>query len=183
MKETTHQQIVVSGVGGQGVLFVTRLLAEAAIRKGLPVLTSETHGMAQRGGTVLSHLKVGPFASPLIRAGHADILLALKAEGAFQHGHYLHDKGWALVNDDNRDGDPAGGGLQRLDANRLAQAIGNPRAVNLVVLGGALGKPALPLFCTRDDIEAVLAERLAAKPDLLKMSHKALAAGFEAVNP
>ncbi|MDH3344895.1 MAG: 2-oxoacid:acceptor oxidoreductase family protein, partial [Desulfobacteraceae bacterium] len=47
-----RQQIVISGVGGQGVLFVTRLLAEAAIMKGFSVFTSETHGMAQRGGTV-----------------------------------------------------------------------------------------------------------------------------------
>jgi indolepyruvate ferredoxin oxidoreductase beta subunit len=184
MKETTDQQIVISGVGGQGVLFVTRLLAEAAIRKGLPVLTSETHGMAQRGGTVLSHLKVGPFASPLIRSGHADILLALKAEGGDQHGHFLHAKGWALVNDGSRKQDTATDGWLRLDADDLAQQIGNPRAVNLVVLGGALGGQAsLPLFCKLNDIQAVLAERLAAKPDLLEMSHKALEAGLQAVNP
>jgi len=183
MKETTYQQIVISGVGGQGVLFVTRLLAEAAIRKGLPVLTSETHGMAQRGGTVISHLKVGPFASPLIRTGHADVLLALKAEGAAQHGHYLCREGWALVNDSRPVADPAADRWQRLDADDLAQAIGNPRAVNLVVLGGALGEQApLPLFCTFNDIQAVLEERLAAKASLLEMSHKALEAGLQALN-
>ena len=98
MNETIQQQIVISGVGGQGVLFVTRLMAEAAIRKGLPVLTSETHGMAQRGGTVISHLKVGAYSSPLIRTGQADVLLAMKDEGAAQHGHYLHRDGWAVVN-------------------------------------------------------------------------------------
>jgi len=53
MNASVKQQVIISGVGGQGVLFVTRLLAEAAINKGLPVFTSETHGMAQRGGTVL----------------------------------------------------------------------------------------------------------------------------------
>ena len=78
MNEMNHQQKVISGVGGQGVLFDTRLMAEAAIRKGLPVLTSETHGMAQRGGTVISHLKVGAYTSPLIRTGQADVLLAMK---------------------------------------------------------------------------------------------------------
>jgi len=72
MNEDIRQQIVISGVGGQGVLFITGLLADAAIDKGLPVFTSETHGMAQRGGTVISHLKVGDFSSPLIRPGHAD---------------------------------------------------------------------------------------------------------------
>jgi len=67
MSKTIRQQILISGVGGQGVLFVTGLLAEAAINKGLPVFTSETHGMAQRGGTVMSHFKVGDFSSPLIQ--------------------------------------------------------------------------------------------------------------------
>ena len=89
MGKTIQQQIIISGVGGQGVLFVTRLLAEAAINKGLPVFTSETHGMAQRGGTVLSHFKVGDFSSPLIRPFQADILVLLKAENLKQHGSFL----------------------------------------------------------------------------------------------
>ncbi|MGD2016130.1 MAG: 2-oxoacid:acceptor oxidoreductase family protein, partial [Desulfobacterales bacterium] len=72
MDEPIMQQLIISGVGGQGVLFVTRLLAEAAILRGLAVFTSETHGMAQRGGTVLSHLKVGEHTSPLIRPAQAD---------------------------------------------------------------------------------------------------------------
>jgi len=179
MTDTIQQQIVISGVGGQGVLFVTRLMAEAAIRKGLSVLTSETHGMAQRGGTVISHLKVGAFTSPLIRTGQADVLMALKAEGARQHGHYLRRQGWAMVNGpEGGDGVPGANGCQ-LDADRLARDIGNPRSVNLVVLGAALGwGGADPLFCAADDIRTVLAERLAAKPDLLEMSTKALEAGL-----
>lgn len=177
MNETIHQQIVISGVGGQGVLFVTRLMAEAAIRKGLPVLTSETHGMAQRGGTVISHLKVGAYTSPLIRTGQADVLLAMKDEGAAQHGHYLHRNGWAVVN-----GAVLAEGWRQLDADGLAHQIGNPRAVNLVVLGGALAEGAPhPLFCTAEDIRAVMAERLAAKPALLEKSYKALDAGLQAV--
>jgi indolepyruvate ferredoxin oxidoreductase beta subunit len=177
MNETIHQQIVISGVGGQGVLFVTRLMAEAAIRKGLPVLTSETHGMAQRGGTVISHLKVGAYTSPLIRTGQADVLLAMKDEGAAQHGHYLHRDGWAIVN-----GTVLAQGWRQLDADGLAHQIGNPRAVNLVVLGGALAVRAPhPLFCTAEDIRAVMAERLAAKPALLEKSYKALDAGRQAV--
>jgi indolepyruvate ferredoxin oxidoreductase beta subunit len=177
MNETIHQQIVISGVGGQGVLFVTRLMAEAAIRKGLPVLTSETHGMAQRGGTVISHLKVGAYTSPLIRTGQADVLLAMKDEGAAQHGHYLHREGWAVVN-----GAVLAQGWRQLAADDLAHQIGNPRAVNLVVLGGALAEGApRPLFCTAEDIRAVMAERLAAKPALLEKSYKALNAGLQAV--
>ena len=180
MNETIDQQIVISGVGGQGVLFVTRLMAEAAIRKGLPVLTSETHGMAQRGGTVISHLKVGAYTSPLIRTGCADLLLALKAEGVAQHGHYLDAAGWAVVNGADGNDEDHGRDWRHLDADRLADGIGNPRAVNLVVLGGALADPARPLFCTNEDIRAVLAERLAAKPALLEMSYQALDSGLQA---
>jgi len=94
MAKSIRQQILISGIGGQGVLFVTRLLAEAAIARGLPVFTCETHGMAQRGGTVVSHLKVGEFYSPLIRAGQADGMLVLKSENLAQHGVFLKPSGW-----------------------------------------------------------------------------------------
>ena len=179
MNEMTHQQIVISGVGGQGVLFVTRLMAEAAIRKGLPVLTSETHGMAQRGGTVISHLKVGAYTSPLIRTGQADVLLAMKDEGAAQHGHYLHRDGWAVVN-----GAALAQGWRQLDADGLAHQIGNPRAVNLVVLGYALAWGADRdatgggLFCTREDIHQVLEVRLDKRPEMRAASLRALDAGY-----
>ena len=88
------QQILISGVGGQGILFITRLMAEAAIYKGLPVLTAETHGMAQRGGIVMSHLKVGGFSSPLIRPGKADMLLLLHEENLEGHLYYLAPWGY-----------------------------------------------------------------------------------------
>jgi indolepyruvate ferredoxin oxidoreductase beta subunit len=98
MKKTIHQQIVISGAGGQGVLFITRLLAEASILRQLPVFTSETHGMAQRGGTVISHLKIGGFTSPLIRPGQADGLLLLRPENLAVHGAYLKPGGWLVSN-------------------------------------------------------------------------------------
>jgi indolepyruvate ferredoxin oxidoreductase beta subunit len=173
MSDTIRQQIVISGVGGQGVLFVTRLLAEAAIDRGLPVFTSETHGMAQRGGTVVSHLKVGAFASPLIRPGQADGLIALKSENLEAHGPFLHAGGWTVVNSTS--------GTGALDADRIACDLGDPRAVNLVVLGFALaavektGKPML--FCGLGDVRRVLERRLAQREPALKRSLAALAAG------
>src|SRR5512143_3816065 len=93
-----RRQIVLSGFGGQGILFLSCLLAEAAIAGGLPVLTSETHGMAQRGGVVVSHLKVGGFDSPLVRTGRADLLLILKEENVPLHREFLADGGVLLVN-------------------------------------------------------------------------------------
>lgn len=181
MSDKLRQQIVISGVGGQGVLFVTRLLAEAAIARGHAVLTAETHGMAQRGGSVVSHLKVGDFASPLILSGRADALLALKAEGLDLHGHYIRSGGWRIVNSAAEQADAT-----RVDADTLAAGINNPRAVNLVMLGFALARSdgrdadAAGLFCCRADIGRILEVRLAERPEMRNASWKAFEAGYEA---
>ena len=92
------QQIIVSGLGGQGALTVTRLLAEAAAALGLEVITSETHGMAQRGGTVISMVKVGPFRGPLIPAGAADVGLFLHEKNLGVHRGYLAPGARVFVN-------------------------------------------------------------------------------------
>jgi len=182
-KRSISQQIVISGVGGQGVLFVTRLLAEAAILKGLRVFTSETHGMAQRGGTVLSHLKVGAFSSPLIRAGNADGLLALKANSLAQHGYYLKPCAWAVVNRSQDVTIDADVSAYIVDAERLAKQIQNPKSVNLILLGFALAaasaKTENHIFCQMEDVETVLELRMAKNKTMLDDAVKALEAGFK----
>lgn len=183
MSKSVQQQIIISGVGGQGVLFVTRLLAEAAIGKGLAVFTSETHGMAQRGGTVLSHFKVGAYASPLIRPAQADGLLVLRAENLAQHGAFLKKGGWVIVNGKDEVEKNASASI---DADTLARKIGNPKAVNLIVLGFALaaaeknGESRNELFCSLSDIKKVLKDRFGRKKELLDASLKALEAGYRA---
>ena len=186
MTDSIQQQLIISGVGGQGVLFVTRLLAEAAINKGLPVFTSETHGMAQRGGTVLSHLKVGDFSSPLIRPKQANGLLVLKAENIAVHKGFLKSSGWAVVNGDHNSKQAAAIPVNNVDADTLAQEIGNPKAVNIIVLGFALAKAGKvkskqdKLFCTMTDIKSVLKNRFGKNKKMLEASLKALEAGFKA---
>ena len=186
MPEATKQQIIISGVGGQGVLFVTRLLAEAAISKELPVFTSETHGMAQRGGTVLSHLKVGDFSSPLIRPLQADGLLVLKAENMLPHGGFLKAGGWAVVNGQNETMPDVNISADMVDADTVAQKIANPKSVNLIVLGFALaraeqaGENKDSLFCDFEDIKDVLKDRFAKNKKMLEASLKALQAGYDA---
>jgi len=185
MRKPIKQQILISGVGGQGVLFVTGLLAEAAIDKGLPVFTSETHGMAQRGGTVVSHFKVGDFSSPLIRTFQADGLLVLKDENISQHGAFLKKGGWAVVNCGNDlkiEEDMAARGV---DADKLAQKISNPKSVNLIVLGYALASAAQKngggkgLFCSLADIKKVLRKRFAGRKQMLDASLLALQTGYK----
>jgi indolepyruvate ferredoxin oxidoreductase beta subunit len=182
MSSYIRQQIVISGVGGQGVLFITRLLAEAAIIKGISVFTSETHGMAQRGGTVLSHLKVGDFSSPLIRPGNANGLLALKADSFGRHGYFLKPGAWATAN--SREAIAAGSefSVYTIDADDLAQRIHNPKSANLILLGFALGvisdTTENNLFCNLEDIKTVLLHRLAKKKQMIDDALKALETGF-----
>ncbi len=175
----TSQQLIVSGVGGQGILFITRLLADVAIAKGLPVLTSETHGMAQRGGVAISHLKVGEFASPLVRPGQADGLLVLKGENVPLHRHFLHPGGWIVANALPLFVVEEEFPVTTIDADTLALGMGNPQAVNIIVLGRALAESGR-LFCTAAEVEEVMRRKLAGKPGLLEGSLAALRAGLEA---
>ncbi|MDY0041038.1 MAG: 2-oxoacid:acceptor oxidoreductase family protein [Desulforhabdus sp.] len=161
------QQIIISGVGGQGVLYVTRLLAEAALAQGRHILLSETHGMAQRGGNVISHLKVGgksgptasqdlpvshqaafEFTSPLIRPGRANILLALHPDGIAAHSYYLRPDGRAYCNASDE------GKCNFIDATGIASELKSPVSANLVLLGFALGSG--ELFCLPEEVERLL---------------------------
>lgn len=174
-------QIVVSGVGGQGVLFVTRLLADAAILHGAPVLTSETHGMAQRGGVVVSHLKVGGFASPLVRTGMADGLLVLKEENLPLHRMFLKPGGWIFVNASRTPAAEEEEKIHAIDADALAMEIGNLQSSNLALLGFALSRlekaTREPFFCTAEDLGTALKQRSGGRESLLAASLAALSLG------
>ena len=146
------QQIIVSGLGGQGALTLTRLLAEAAAALGLPVITSETHGMAQRGGTVISMIKVGPFRGPLIPAGEADRGLFLHPNNLAVHRFYLKPGGALFVNT------AAPGDYLYVDVGGLAVSQGLPPvAANLILLGYAAGKGGL--FAEPDFLMEVIAAK------------------------
>jgi indolepyruvate ferredoxin oxidoreductase beta subunit len=147
--------ILIAGVGGQGIILASRALASAAVTAGLPVRTAETIGMAQREGSVVSRVRLGvQEAGPLIPAGAADILLALEPAEACRNLKYLRPGGKALVStapvipvlaalgsspyplDDIlaylQDNLP---GCRCLDALALAREAGSPRTLNLVMLG------------------------------------------------
>jgi indolepyruvate ferredoxin oxidoreductase, beta subunit len=168
------QQIIVSGIGGQGVLFATRLLAETALALGHAVMISETHGMAQRGGNVISHLKVGGsnIISPLIRPSRADVFLGLHPDSFMVHGFYLKPGGEAFCNG------IGGESAHTLDAGGLAADLGAPVIANLVLLGFATASGFL--FCKPEDLEAQLA-RFGGKRQELNL--KAFRAGMMAYTP
>ncbi len=149
------QQIIISGIGGQGVLFLTRVIAQAAVNKGIPVLTSETHGMAQRGGTVLSTIKIGNFSSPLVRTAQADLGILLWEANLPVHRSLLKANGQLLINAEN-----SGEGT-RIDAAKIARMLGNAVLLNLVLLGLAVNQKAL--FCTAEECEAAIRQLAPAK--------------------
>ncbi|MFH1488585.1 MAG: 2-oxoacid:acceptor oxidoreductase family protein, partial [Pseudomonadota bacterium] len=94
--ETTN--IVLCGLGGQGILFMTKVVAHAALAKGFQVMGAETHGMAQRGGSVISHLRLGEVQSSLIRAGSAHLLLSLDENEGYRNLPFLARNSRMFVN-------------------------------------------------------------------------------------
>ena len=93
-------QSVIVGVGGQGIVFASKVLGHIALTRGEPVMGSEVHGMSQRGGSVISHFKVGDYASPLVKAGEADVLLAFEQAEGLRNIHFLREGGLAVLNTD-----------------------------------------------------------------------------------
>jgi len=152
-------QMIVSGVGGQGVLLVTRVFSEIAIKEGYPLIGSEDHGMSQRGGSVITHLKIGDFGSPLVKKGCADILLSLEKDEALKTLHYLKpstngkDGGLCFVNAPTADYMAAeirsylkekGIGVYVFGADQLAKEMGSIQSANVALIGFASAHPRFP---------------------------------------
>ena len=124
-------QMVIVGLGGEGIIFVTRVLVEGFYRSGHPVISMETHGMAMRGGSVISQIKVGNYQSPMIRYGEADMLLGTSEVEAQRNLRFLKEGGMVIKN-------TKGKGAHCVDATGIARKLGNPRGGNMVLLGFAL---------------------------------------------
>ena len=132
------KQVVIVGTGGQGVLFVTRVIVEAAFVSGWPVISSETHGMAMRGGSVVSLVKIGKYLSPAVEQGQADVLLGLTPEEAQAYGYYLKPRGIQVINAKEN-------GRGTVDAEGIARKMGQPRSGNMIFLGYAARQAKLGL--------------------------------------
>lgn len=190
------KSIVIAGVGGQGTLLASKILATAAGARGLFVRTSETIGMAQRGGSVSSHLRIDAReASPIIPGAHGDILLGfelaeavrmipkLKAEAkcvvntdriiptnvALGRGVYLGDEYLALLKDRYPE-------AVFIEGAPLALAAGDIRTLNIVILGAAVGASMLPF--SEEEIRAAV--KVCVKPKLLAMNERAFELGLKA---
>jgi indolepyruvate ferredoxin oxidoreductase beta subunit len=142
--------------------------------------------MAQRGGTVISHFKVGEFYSPLIRSGQADGLIALKSENLAPHAVFLKPGGWAVVNATSGEKFDTDGPVFAINADAIAQRTGSFKSLNLIVLGYVLAvaekmkkKPGR-LFCALAEMEQVVENRLVEKESQVTAFLKAIRAGYSA---
>jgi indolepyruvate ferredoxin oxidoreductase beta subunit len=182
--------ILISGVGGQGVLLTSKVIAEAALLAGLDVKQSEVHGMAQRGGSVLSQVRFGDTVfSPIVSEGEADLLIGFEPLETARYLHFLKDEGVVVYNtrsigtigvsiaaekypaDINTLIKDRVKTVMPFDGTQLAVAAGDKRTLNLVLLGAAL--PFLPLK------ESVILKAIknTVPKKVLEINQKAFAAG------
>ena len=180
------------GVGGQGIVTASDILANIGLRAGYDVKKSEVHGMAQRGGAVSSHVRFGPVVhAPLIARGEVDYLVAFELLESLRWAHFLNPQGVALVNRQRLpplavtsggahypEGEEVGRELSRrarrvylIDGLRIAQEMGNVRAVGTVLLGAL--SVLLPISTSL--WEEVIAERV--PPRHIEVNRKAFQAG------
>ena len=160
-----RKNIVLCGVGGQGTVLASRLISAAAMSRNIPVMSAETIGMAQRGGSVFSHLRMGEgIYSPMIARGEADLILGFEPGEAVRMLPYLRQGGQMVVS--SRPVMPVTAALSGttyraeemldylranvphlliVDAEKALREVGSPKVLNLILLGAALRSGALGL--------------------------------------
>jgi len=167
--------IIITGVGGQGILLASEIISESAVLAGYDVKRSEIHGMAQRGGSVNSHIRFGKkIYSPLVMKGECDLLLAFEKLEAIRMADFINKEGTIIVNDQQINPVPVSSGsavypenieeiLKKyfpsvifVNAFELAKQAGNVRTANIALLGVASKKLNIPI----DVWEKVIVERV-----------------------
>ena len=166
--------LVVAGVGGQGLITLSTIIAKAALIRGFNAVVAETHGLSQRGGTVTVHVRLGSAEAPLVPAGAADALLAMELIEAARHIHYLAPGGAAVVNrylvpPPLPGVEPPGeekllreiaartSRLVLVPATREALRLGDSRVANMVLLGAAIEAGALRDMVDMESVERAIA--------------------------
>ena len=153
--------IILSGVGGQGILSIAAVIGEAALKEGLYMKQAEVHGMSQRGGDVQSNLRLSdqPIASDLIPLGQADLIISLEPMEALRYLPYLKL--------------PHKGGL---DVEAIAKEVGSVRAANIVMLGAAAPFIGIEYDKIADGIRRIFGRK---GEEIVEMNLKALKAGYD----
>ena len=184
--------IILCGVGGQGILSIATIIGEAAMNENLYIKQAEVHGMSQRGGDVQSNLRISsePIYSDLIPKGGADVIISMEPMEALRYLPFLKKDGWVITNSapfvnipNYPDMEVIKADLAKLphvvsiDIEQMAKDNGVPRSANVILLGAA--QKALGL--EYEKLEAAIARVFARKGDaVVEANIKALALGREA---
>jgi len=175
-------KLIITGNGGQGVVFLTRLFAQTAVALGHSVMVSETHGMSQRGGSVISHLKINGDEAPLILRGTADFMIALDANEAVRNLALLRRAGMVFVNADDGLRPEVDSHLERLNikvmslpAGSLALELGSSSIANIIMAGFAVAHPAFDI-----PMEKMTATVKKISKNNAELNLKALEMGYQA---
>lgn len=185
------KNIMIVGVGGQGTLLTSRILGGIMIEGGYDVKLSEVHGMAQRGGSVVTYVRYGEKVNePIVEEGQADVLIAFERLEAKRYAHFLKKDGVLIVNDQRIDPMPVVTGaaiypegiieelsktykVYSMDAQKKALELGNARVFNIIILGMA----AKHMNFTKEQWLNVIADTVPAKT--VEINQKAFCVGFE----
>jgi len=181
--------IVLSGVGGQGILSIASIIGLAAIENGLYLKQSEVHGMSQRGGDVQSHLRLSdkPVISDLIPYGKADLIISVEPMESLRYLPWLSLKGWLVTNStpyiNIPDYPPVEDILQEIrkiknnkiiDADQIAKDLGSARSGNMVILGAASPFIDIPFSTLENAVRSFFGRK---GQEIVDLNIKALKAG------
>ena len=181
------KDIILSGVGGQGILSIATVIGQAALKDGLYMKQAEVHGMSQRGGDVQSNLRISdrPIASDLIPTGKCDLIISLEPMEALRYLPYLSPEGWLVTNEApfiNIPHYPAEEALKAeldrlvLNVNEVAKEVGSPRVANIVLLGATIPFLGIDYQKVQDSIRDIFQRKGEA---IVELNLKALVAGKE----
>ena len=189
--ENNTKNIMIVGVGGQGTLLTSRILGGITLEAGYDVKLSEVHGMAQRGGSVVTFVRYGEkVAEPIVEEGQADVLIAFEMLEALRYAHFVKEDGVIVVNEQRIDPITVVTGaasypeniienlekdykLYKVDAMAEALKLGNSRVFNLIVLGVAAKHMDFSVETWLQVIEKTV------PPKTVEMNKKAFMLGYE----
>jgi indolepyruvate ferredoxin oxidoreductase beta subunit len=189
--EIMKKDIILAGVGGQGILSIAAIIGTAAMGADLYLKQAEVHGMSQRGGDVQSNLRLSdkPVASDLIPRGNADLIIAVEPMEALRYVSMLGEKGWLITNSTPHVNIPNYPELDDIlveiremprhviiNAEDMAKDLGNKRAANMVILGAALPFLEMDVELFHNAVRTIFGRK---GEDIVKLNIDAINAGYD----